>query len=211
MTQKPQPEPEIIGLREFARLNGVKLASIQDAIKAGRISSDAIVVVKQGKRELRKLYKDLATADWEQVHARAEASPITAILKNQSDELTPEELALFEETERNGFRWGVYKTQQEALLARAKRKIIEKENLELEGKLHQAEDVAAVWSDILIRFRTRLLSVPSSIAPIIASLPKPDPAAIQTVIESHLHEVLTELSGYDKSRIESERRKRVGK
>ena len=191
---------EIIGLRAFARLVGVELASIQDAIDAGRISAEAVVRTTQG----RKLLKMLALADWEKVHA-----PVGSGDPVESSGLSAEELEAAKQADAGGVKWGVFKTQQEALLAAERRKSIKLERLELEGKLHRDEDVAAVWSDIMVRFRTGLLSIPAKVAPIIVSMPKQTPAQIQAVLEAHLREALTELSRYDQAKIRAERKKRV--
>jgi len=176
---------EIIGLRAFAKLTGVKLGSIQDAIDAGRLTA---VVTTPGGRKLR--HKE-ALAEWKQCHPTEEN-------KNASlnENLRPA-------------NWGVYKTQQEALLARERRLTLSLEREELEGKLHRDEDVEAVWADILIKFRARILGIPTKAAPIIAAIPKPNAAKIQAVIEAQMREALTELAQYDKGKVKAARAART--
>ena len=56
-------------------------------------------------------------------------------------------------------------------------------------------DVASAWSEVLSAVRGRLLSIPTTLATIVAN--ENEVARCQAIIETHVHEALTELSGYD--------------
>ena len=200
---------EIIGLREFARSQGVELGSIQDAIDAGRISAESVCWVKQGSRQVRKLYKARALADWSRVHA----APTLELTDEElaASGLSPEEIEEAKSADTSGVKWGVYKTREEALLAKARRKAIEKQNLENDGELHRACDVMIIVGEIESALRTRLLGVPAAIAPIIAALPDRQTAQIQGIIDQAVREALGQSAFYDKDKIVAEARRRMGK
>ena len=129
----------------------------------------------------RKLKRTESLEQWEQLRSDPESTP---------------------------FPWGLEKTKQEALLAEERRRKLQLEREELEGVLHRAEDVESVWAEILMRFRSRVLGIPSVAAPIIAAIPERSPAAIQAELELLVHQALAELSEYDKEPIRAARRRR---
>jgi len=70
--------------------------------------------------------------------------------------------------------------------------------MELAKARHEYEgvaDVASAWSEVLSAVRGRLLSMPTTLATIVAN--ENEVARCQAIIETHVHEALTELSGYD--------------
>jgi hypothetical protein len=56
-------------------------------------------------------------------------------------------------------------------------------------------DVAGAWGEVLSAVRGRLLSMPTTLATIVAN--ENEVARCQEIIERHVHEALTELSGYE--------------
>ena len=70
----------------------------------------------------------------------------------------------------------------------------------LRRELHEAEDVEAFLSDMLVHFRNRLLSVPSKLAMEVAG--EDDINVIISVIRTELTSVLEELSEYDPDEID---------
>jgi len=56
-------------------------------------------------------------------------------------------------------------------------------------------DVAGAWGEVLSAVRGRLLSMPTTLATIVAN--ENEVARCQEIIERHAHEALTELSGYE--------------
>ncbi len=56
-------------------------------------------------------------------------------------------------------------------------------------------DVAGAWSEVLSAVRGRLLSMPTTLATIVAN--ENEVARCHAIIETHVHEALTELSEYD--------------
>ena len=55
-------------------------------------------------------------------------------------------------------------------------------------------DVASAWSEVLSAVRGRLLSMPTTLATIVAN--ENEVARCQAIIETHVHEALTELNVY---------------
>ena len=78
-----------------------------------------------------------------------------------------------------------YNTER-AKLVRAKRK---KEN-----QLHAAEDIEAVMTDMLVNFKSRLMAIPSKLAPVLCK--KTDKAEIFALLKDHIDEALMELSDF---------------
>lgn len=86
-----------------------------------------------------------------------------------------------------------YNTER-ALLVRAKRKNEEYELQLKENKLHAAEDIEAVMKDMLVNFKSRLMSIPSKLAPVLSK--KTDKAEIFALLKDHIDEALLELSDF---------------
>ena len=86
-----------------------------------------------------------------------------------------------------------YNTER-ALLVRAKRKNEEYELQLKENKLHAAEDIEAVMTDMLVNFKSRLMAIPSKLAPVLSK--KTDKAEIFALLKDHIDEALMELSDF---------------
>ena len=63
------------------------------------------------------------------------------------------------------------------------------------GELVEIGITETAWTLILMRVRTRLLAMPSSLAPLLSA--EDDPANINKIIEDSVHEALAELSQTD--------------
>lgn len=66
---------------------------------------------------------------------------------------------------------------------------------EMEGRLHDAGDIRKIMTDIIVALRSRLLGLPSKLAPILADIG--EPAAVADRLRGELTDTLTELAGYD--------------
>lgn len=87
-----------------------------------------------------------------------------------------------------------YNTER-AKLVRAKR---ESQELELQlrkNEVHTTEDVEQVMTDMLIRFKTRLMAIPAKLSPILAK--KTEQTEIFKLIKSAVDEALEELADFD--------------
>lgn len=85
--------------------------------------------------------------------------------------------------------------QERARLVRAKR---EKEELELrqqKGELHEAEEISALVTDMLMRFKARLMAIPAKQSPILSK--KTDQTEIFSILKAAIDEALLELSDAD--------------
>jgi phage terminase Nu1 subunit (DNA packaging protein) len=82
--------------------------------------------------------------------------------------------------------------REKALLDKERRRKIELENAEKEKELLPATDCEKFWSDMVINIKTKLLAIPSKLAPVAADLD--DPREVQTVAAVLIEEILTELA-----------------
>lgn len=87
-----------------------------------------------------------------------------------------------------------YNTER-AKLMRAKRQNEEFDLHLKEGRLHEAIDIEAVMKDMLVNFKSRMMSIPSKLSPVLAK--KTDRAEIFKIIKAQVDEALSELSDYE--------------
>lgn len=88
-------------------------------------------------------------------------------------------------------------TTERAKMVRTKREAAELDLAERKRELHRSEDVELVMTDMLIRFRTKLMSIPAKQSPILEE--KKDQKEIFKILKSAIDEALDELSTYDKA------------
>lgn len=88
-----------------------------------------------------------------------------------------------------------YNTER-AKLVRAKRESQELELRVRKNELHTTEDVEKALTDTLVNFRTKLMSIPAKLSPIMAK--KKDQAEIFKLLKAAIDETLEELSDFDK-------------
>lgn len=84
---------------------------------------------------------------------------------------------------------------EKAMHEKIKREIAEITLAKIKGEVHEAKDVKIVMEHMLSNFRSRLLNVPSKLAPIL--LARDNISVIQSMIEKEITEVLEELSDYN--------------
>ncbi|MFC3802818.1 hypothetical protein [Cohnella sp. GCM10012308] len=84
---------------------------------------------------------------------------------------------------------------ERALHERAKRRKTELELAVMEGELHRSDDVKLVMNDMIAAFRSRILAMPSKLAPQL--LAKDELPVILEMLTREVHDALTELSAYD--------------
>lgn len=98
------------------------------------------------------------------------------------------------------------KLQAEVDIKKAKAKIAQLELDELEGRMHSAEDVEAMTTDLCLAVRSALLSMPGQLAVDVAEVT--DAAEISEIIKSTVNDILEELSRYEYNPDEYRRRVR---
>lgn len=98
------------------------------------------------------------------------------------------------------------KLQAEVDIKKAKAKIAQLELDELEGRMHSAEDVEAMTTDLCLAVRSALLSMPGQLAVDVAETT--DAAEISEIIKSTVNDILDELSRYEYNPDEYRRRVR---
>lgn len=72
--------------------------------------------------------------------------------------------------------------------------------LQMEGKLHYAEDVTALWNSSVVAVKSRLTAIPVKIAPQLKG--EMDITVIQELIDREIFDALKEISDYDASAYE---------
>lgn len=86
-----------------------------------------------------------------------------------------------------------YNTER-AKLVRAKRLNEEFELKIKENELHSSSDIEAVMTDMLVNFKSRLMSIPAKLSPILSK--KSDKAEIFKILKEHIDEALNELADF---------------
>lgn len=84
--------------------------------------------------------------------------------------------------------------EEKALHERVKRHISELKLQTMKGELHKAGDVEMVMMDMLAAFKTRMMNIPSKVAPILENR---DAAFIKERLTDEVTEALNELKDYD--------------
>jgi len=69
--------------------------------------------------------------------------------------------------------------------------------LQMEGALHHADDVKAIWNNIIVAAKSRLLSIGVKVSPQVAG--ETDATVIKDAIDREVREALTEIKEYDAS------------
>lgn len=91
--------------------------------------------------------------------------------------------------------------EEKGLHERVKRHISELRLQIMKGKLHKAEDVEMVMTDMLASFKTRIMNIPSKVAPVLENH---DAAYIKDRLTKEVMEALNELKDYDPKAFYSE-------
>mgnify|MGYP006920201971 FL=1 len=84
--------------------------------------------------------------------------------------------------------------EEKALHERVKRHISELKLQIMKWELHKAEDVEIVMMDMLVAFKTKIMGIPSKVAPILENR---DAAFIKDRLTKEVIEALNELKDYD--------------
>lgn len=91
--------------------------------------------------------------------------------------------------------------EEKGLHERVKRHISELKLQTMKGELHKAEDVETVMMDMLAAFKTRVLGIPSKVAPVLENR---DAVYIKDRLTTEVTEALNELKDYDPKAFYSE-------
>lgn len=98
---------------------------------------------------------------------------------------------------------------ERAKLVRTKREI---QDLELQIKrngVHKSEEIERVMTDMLLRFKARLMAIPAKYSPILSQ--KNDKVEVFNILKSAIDEALEELSDFDTVFSEGEEEKEDGR
>lgn len=169
-------------VENIAKLFQVTVRRIQQLTQEGILTT---IEIKQGKRILRRY--DLVPT-------------IQAYIKYLSDK------AYGREQKESVSNKEEEKLQAEIDIKKAKAKIAQLELDELEGRMHSADDVEAMTTDLCLAVRSALLSMPGQLAVDVAEVN--DAAEISEIIKSTVNDILEELSRYKYNPDEYRRRVR---
>lgn len=98
------------------------------------------------------------------------------------------------------------KLQAEVDLKTAKAKIVQLELDELEGRMHSADDVESMTTDLVLAVRSALLSLPGQLSVDLADVS--NAAEISEIIKKTVNDILNDLSKYEYNPAEYKRRVR---
>lgn len=87
------------------------------------------------------------------------------------------------------------KTAEDIGIKKAKRKKLELELKELEGKMHRSEDVETITNDLIYTIRSMLLALPSRVA--VDAYEAESPAEVAEIIKKDVFLILNELSTHE--------------
>lgn len=169
-------------VENIAKLFQVTVRRIQQLTQEGILTT---IEIKQGKRILRRY--DLVPT-------------IQSYIKYLSDK------AYGREQKESVSNKEEEKLQAEIDIKKAKAKIAQLELDELEGRMHSADDVEAMTTDLCLAVRSALLSMPGQLAVDVAEVN--DAAEISEIIKSTVNDILEELSRYEYNPDEYRRRVR---
>lgn len=175
-----EPQKELVKMNEIAKIFQVTVRRVQQLTQEGIIET---VVIKQGKRELRRY--DLI-------------STIMRYIQYLSDKANGREQKCGDKEEE--------KLQAEIDYKAAKAKIAMLQLDELEGRMHSAEDVEAMTTDLCLAVRSALLSMPGQLSVDVAEAQTA--AEVSEVIKVAVNDILEELSRYEYDPDEYRRRVR---
>lgn len=85
--------------------------------------------------------------------------------------------------------------EEHAIHEKVKRETAELQLKVMKGELHRGKDVETVMTDMITRAKTKLLGIPSKVAPMVIGYK--DMAKVQGILQKHIEEALLELSEYD--------------
>jgi phage terminase Nu1 subunit (DNA packaging protein) len=142
-----------LSLRAYARHRGVALNAAQDAIKAGRIGTDANGKIDPGQ----------ADKDWD-------ANTSHGHRRNTAKEIARNNQG------KNAAEYARVRTIKERIQA----KLLDLELKEKQRELLPAREVETEWSKLVVAFRTRILAVPSKIR---STMPDATPAVVIRIEE----------------------------
>ena len=87
---------------------------------------------------------------------------------------------------------------EQTRLTKAKADKAEIELAELKGEMHSYTDVESAWTEDVMNAKTRLLAIPTKLAPELVGKSVQE---IQAALKKEIYEALYELAGYDGQRI----------
>ncbi|AVK86006.1 hypothetical protein C3943_22170 [Lysinibacillus sp. B2A1] len=80
---------------------------------------------------------------------------------------------------------------------KAKREKAEIELAHIKKEMHRSEEVEKILNHMVMAFRSKMLSLPTKVAPRLIN--RDDPKLIEALLEENIHEALHELASYDPS------------
>lgn len=179
---KKESEQNLVKVDEIAEIFGVGVRRVQQLTQEGVIET---VAISQGKRTSRR-YDFIPT--------------IEKYIQYLSDK------ANGREQKKSFVNKEEEKLQAEIDLKTAKAKMAMLQLEELEGRMHSAEDVEAMTTDLCLAVRSALLSMPGRLS--VDAAEAQTAAEISDIIKNAVNDILEELSRYEYNPEEYRRRVR---
>lgn len=167
-----EPAHDLVDKKKIKEMFGLgSIRRVEQLTEDGIIES---VAISQGKRTVQR-YEFEAT--------------IKRYIKYLSDK------AYGREQKRGNLGKEEEKLQAEIDFKRAKARMAELQLEELEGRMHSAEDVEAMTTDLCLAVRSALLSMPGQLSVDVSEAQTA--AEISEIIKKAVNDILEELSGYE--------------
>ena len=74
--------------------------------------------------------------------------------------------------------------------------------LQMEKKLHSAEDVESIWNTMIFSAKSRITAIPTKISPMLVGLE--DVKEVQSLLRREINDVLNEIANYDVSKFDKD-------
>lgn len=177
-----ETEQNLVKVDEIAKIFQISVRRVQQLTQDGIIET---VATSQGKRTLQRYEFE---------------STIKRYIKYLSDK------AYGREQKKIDLDKEAEKLQAEIDFKKAKARMVELQLEELEGRMHSAEDVEAMTTDLCLAVRSALLSMPGQLSVDVAEAQST--AEISVVIKNAVNDILEELSRYEYNPEEYRRRVR---
>lgn len=159
-----------------------RITSLDGLVVSGKVMGDIIGVTD---RQIRNLAKE----------------GVIPKLKNGSYELVPaihayiENIKIKAEIDKAEIKDTENYNKEKTLHERAKRQKAELILGQMKGEFHSSTKVKSVMSDMLMNFKSKMISFPTKVAPLLTG--RTEISVIEDILRGEVYEALTELSEYN--------------
>ena len=96
----------------------------------------------------------------------------------------------------------ISKQAEELMHEKLKKRKTELLVLQMEKKLHSAEDVESIWNTMIFAAKSKITSIPTKVAPVLVGIE--DAKEIQSILRREINDVLNDIANYDVSKFDKD-------